>query len=888
MRLENESGEKVYTLKDGQEVFVCKNQENGTLILTDYSNDGRLLNVCFSTDNRCGIMPKENTECIKAYLFNNTNDLKPLCAVDELKRCDVSKEGLLSSESAVLSDAKYNMHPCYEWITEGNNKTDTGLQGGFDELFDGKTTTLKSTTERDSCGNLLIHFDDVAEITKATVRSLCSNQSYMQSFDVYASLDNVNYNFIASCENKNSVKVNSVMATNCDIKNKVYAKDIKLVMHKKPDAKNMSIAEVEVYGKPIAREKIRAFEYAYSKEAPFETSEDIIISDGENDVLSDGELSKSVSSTGEYVTLVYELKDYCQIEDINVWGNASGCEVLISPDGANYISIGYYGLDGKMNAHGISGKNGGDLKLIFHKGDLSEISLSEIEVYTREIFDKTQEVRENPEPIPVYTYLKPNNILYLDFTDYDGRLNGTKDYAVYLSKNNFSGIDKIVPAEIYVKGEGKRLLYTDEKYCCVCGLEPDCDYYVAVVPRFSDRLITEAKPVKIHTYPMLATPTAASTFCINCYPLTSSDVENEKHENPKEEERKSLALLSCFENVAETRFWNHISDDYRAKGISYFPSSARNEDYCKMLNRDGVHMTGVYNEPDINPNIKDNIPMYLNAVKEQYNLVKGVNEKNIIAAPTLCGTDTLLWYENLYKQDILFGGYYDAVDVHLYCKQGEGMRHEDDEYTDFESYAVPEHIFGKVKRIKSILAKYEGNADKPIITSEIGWSTHTKEGTVFEIDTPERQADYVVRAYLVGIASGVKRTYIYSFRDTDYKTDNPNWQFGMVDWYGNPKPAYYATYTLMKLLKNAEYMGSVDGISHPDYGCEFYDESKNCYITALWTADGKEREVKLSAEVMLVADSYGCVDNSGSSTVKIGKSPVYIMTKNKPAVSKKD
>ena len=50
----------------------------------------------------------------------------------------------------------------------------------------------------------------------------------------------------------------------------------------------------------------------------------------------------AAQSSGEYVSVIYDLGDYCQVEDVVVYGSHGGMELLQSPDGVSYFSSGFY------------------------------------------------------------------------------------------------------------------------------------------------------------------------------------------------------------------------------------------------------------------------------------------------------------------------------------------------------------------------------------------------------------------------------------------------------------------------------------------------------------------------------------------------------------------
>ena len=131
---------------------------------------------------------------------------------------------------------------------------------------------------------------------------------------------------------------------------------------------------------------------------------------------------------------------------------------------------------------------------------------------------------------------------------------------------------------------------------------------------------------------------------------------------------------------------------------------------------------------------------------------------------------------------------------------------------------------------------------------------------------------------------GVKNIYQYSFQDNGPGDDNAEKQFGMVDWYGTPKPAYYSYYVLSRILKNAENAERITSLVHPCYGAVYYDNEKDMYVTALWTADGNARNVSVSTDSKkaLMIDMYGNSEYVSPYSLTIGSEPIYLYTSDKP------
>lgn len=884
----DETGEKLFTLRGADKIFSKAEvtDQDAVLISGCYSSDGRL-NKVFVKSGKFEAIGKPYTleqelsandlpegTYAKTFVFNSLGDIRPLAEAESLAHTDITKAALVSSKTS-----GYKMLSGAEWVTSGDTPTAEAFLGNEERLFDDDTNTSISSAGGEYA-NIKLHFNSVVQVEKISLYANTALNSDVGSYDVYASTDGVNYEYIASASNSLAgLGLGIVLPVDLQISGVVYANDIKIVAKKLSGAAVMELSEIEVFGKPAQIKKEKMTSYTYETEVPFKTSTDIITADTLCDVLSDGDRVNAITSEGDCVSVIYDLGTYCNVEDIKAYGTHSGLEVLQSPDGVNYTTVGFYpNGDGVTNAHGKANTNARYVKLVFRKGPLAAVALQEIELYARKLYDENETKTASPEKIPVKVQVKPNNLLYIDWTAYNEVKNGVSSYKVYIEPTNFSSTAQKSLKQVYVNGEKSLQSTTTEKFCTYAGLEPDKNYYVAVVPADdSNRNVT---PVKIHTYSALGGEKLSSIFCINEYPYGGG--AHVAHSDEQANLNTKLKLISDMEVLSRTRYWGDDAyDTYLSRGLSNH-QYARDANKTANLNNKGMYTFAISNEPDLISDYVSNPALLVGDTKDKYDLIKGVNKKNLICAPSLCGTDKLAFLEQLYQADSNFGSYYDVFDIHAYCKAFEGKENWDDNLTSLDGYSAPEHIFAKVDKIKSTLEKYN-DVNKDMIFTEVGWATHNKSygqdgEVVTENVTKEQQANYVARCYIISAMLNVKNVFLYAFQDEGTNESNKEEMFGIVDWYGNPKPAYYSYYTLGKLLRDAKYVKAVDNMTHPNYGAVFYDEEKDMYLTALWNASGTSAEVTINSSdaQMLMVDMYGNSDNVSNGRITIGSSPIYI------------
>ncbi|MNI01521.1 Endo-1,4-beta-xylanase A precursor [compost metagenome] len=193
---------------------------------------------------------------------------------------------------------------------------------------------------------------------------------------------------------------------------------------------------------------------------------------------------------------------------------------------------------------------------------------------------------------------------------------------------------------------------------------------------------------------------------------------------------------------------------------------------------------------------------------------------------------------------------------------------------------APEMLIGKITDIRALMAKY-GDQDKPIIFSELGWSTYTGSGYLRPVDQVT-QRNYLARAYMHAIAGDIKRMHWYDFQDDGLDATNLEHNLGLIDWNGIPKKSYYAYYTMVKVLKDAKFIRTTPNVQHPYYSYEYWHEDNNQYITSLWAADESTKTATFKTKdtgvtVVGIDGSYKYVPVSdGMASLTITGAPAFI------------
>lgn len=720
--------------------------------------------------------------------------------------------GLISAKRAVESGAEiYGTASSHEAVKHG--KQADSSEGDIEDLFDG---SLATTVSGGAYENVKIHMDKVMEVDSVSVYAKETDATLLDGFDVYASMDGESFDFVASFENSPKAYSNATEKCKLKMPGSVYAKSLKVVV--KAAGNELEVAEIEAYGRPAQIAAERVTKYSYETDVPFVTGSDIIEADADCTALSDGAQTQ-ISTTGDYVSVIYDLGGFRQVDSIKVKGNHGGMELLTSPDGVNYFSSAFYANSGgETTAYGRSENNAKYAKLVFKKPDGSNIFLSEIELYARKLPDLNKK-----KGVPVRVTLKPNNIAYIDWSDY-GANNAQGTYNVYIEKTDFTSTAGLTPKGVLLEGSKTRVTDVAASFAMYSGFEPEATYYVGVSEKGADNI---GGTVRVDTYSVTGSEELSSIFCLNEFdggshvrsrsemkawhekgyswitewddgkvPLwedvTEADIEAAPEAN---DSAKVSKLLTDLEVVNKNRFWQPSAEHvniYAAKGIGMRYQGAQSNDMWDTLTALGVYDSEYKNEPDGAWNNLRNdataqdeyLTDYLDGYKEYYSRVKAHNPKISVSGPTLMGIGNNIgnpYTQNLFEKDSKYGDYVDVWDFHMYCKIGEKTDGTDVSGTNRddlggENGVEPEYILNKMELLygKGNLIPEEYR-DKDMISSETGWTSALSNtscaayGGQKPVDE-ETKAEYVARMYLVGAMAGVSNIYLYSFQDEGYLT----------------------------------------------------------------------------------------------------------------------
>jgi hypothetical protein len=231
---------------------------------------------------------------------------------------------------------------------------------------------------------------------------------------------------------------------------------------------------------------------------------------------------------------------------------------------------------------------------------------------------------------------------------------------------------------------------------------------------------------------------------------------------------------------------------------------------------------------------------------------------------------------------------YDVVNLHTYAFA--------EQYPTWRRSFPEDPTTGYLKVVRDTLAWRDANAPSTEVwITEFGWDASTKPApptgdfSRWEDVSDERQAQYLVRSFLLFSAMDVARAYVYFFNDKD--EPQLHGSSGLTRNYV-PKPAFHAVAHLYRTLGELRFRRKVVEESGKLYVFEYaHGSDPSRRVWAAWSPTGSGREVEavlpapggkvLSAERMpLTAGAPEAVPwtvlRGGKVALKIGEAPVFV------------
>ena len=276
--------------------------------------------------------------------------------------------------------------------------------------------------------------------------------------------------------------------------------------------------------------------------------------------------------------------------------------------------------------------------------------------------------------------------------------------------------------------------------------------------------------------------------------------------------------------------------------------------------KDRIRYWEVWNEPNLEQfwHDKPSAENYVKLLRATYKRIKQIDPKLVVL---LGGTAGIPWgyLEGVYKAGARES--FDVMNVHPY------------RYPRSPEEAP---LFEDLLRLRRMMSE-QGDAQKPVWITEIGWPTHQGRRGV----SPERQAEMLARAYLLSLQAGVEVVFWYEFQAMENKPDYNEDHFGIVHRDLRPKPAY----TALKTLAGVRPAGSKK-LDRPwragDVFCPAWQRPDGQTAWALWRPGKPEdRTLRVKGEVRQAVGHLGeplTLKRQGQQlTVRPGEGPLYLV-----------
>lgn len=260
----------------------------------------------------------------------------------------------------------------------------------------------------------------------------------------------------------------------------------------------------------------------------------------------------------------------------------------------------------------------------------------------------------------------------------------------------------------------------------------------------------------------------------------------------------------------------------------------------------------IFNEPNIGfwkP--KPNVEEYAGLANAVIDAVRRADPQAYIVAPASAGFP---WefFEGLGQRGVI--ARLDALSVHPYRSNN------------------PETAVADYARLRALLDRYSPKRKLPILSGEWGYST--QEGGLPE----ETQAQYLVRQRLMNMASDVRLSIWYDWRDDGTDPKYNEHHFGTVYRDLKPKPSYLAARTLTDTLRGYRYVRRVALREEKDWLLVF-SKGKSVALAA-WTT-GTPHTVQLPLGAATLVEMLGAkrdvVPGTEGLEVALSPSPQYLL-----------
>ena len=146
----------------------------------------------------------------------------------------------------------------------------------------------------------------------------------------------------------------------------------------------------------------------------------------------------------------------------------------------------------------------------------------------------------------------------------------------------------------------------------------------------------------------------------------------------------------------------------------------------------------------------------------------------------------------------------------------------------------------------------------------------------------EENAAYLVKSHTISLAKGIDKIFWYNYVDRDPSTTDVEDHFGLIDFWGFPKPSYSAYATMVSCIEGKSFQERRD-LAGDVRIYEFSDAEQSCLV--VWTYPASVQAVPLSAiraglneDNILTATNTAGTPLQISTSVSVDDFPVFVTT----------
>lgn len=257
----------------------------------------------------------------------------------------------------------------------------------------------------------------------------------------------------------------------------------------------------------------------------------------------------------------------------------------------------------------------------------------------------------------------------------------------------------------------------------------------------------------------------------------------------------------------------------------------------------------IWNEPDIEVFYVGKPEQYAACLKESYRQIKEADPE---AKVLIC---SFAHPPGKFAEKVFRAGIADSFDIY-----------------NVHYYGDPKGVVFRLGNHKKFLEKR--GVRKPIWVTEMGAVHPVEKKTDF--DTLKREASYLVKAYVYGLANGAERFFYFIFSDYDERGRN----FGTVNRDFTPRPAYVALCNLTYMLGEGKFVRKA-GVRGHGVECYIFRDGQR-EVAVLWAEEPQDfrfrvKGVRAEEAVDVVGRPIPFRKFSdGTAEVRVGPEPLFL------------